>query len=300
MMGQVEAFLERKFAHVPHIPPVLLDFFQTYETWGLADPNFYTDVLNGTDGQFKSRVWEMQLAAHLKSLGYEIESSAHGPDFKVTTGSQTYWVEAVCPEPSGIPEEWLMRSLEPGHVYSVPSKEILLRWTSAIRDKSKRIREYIQNGLIHESDVVVLAINGSKLGSPPEFFGISQFPVALEAVLPVGPMQVAINSRSHEVEDSYYKWRPQIRNTRGSNIPTDIFLTSDHDHISAILGSCADLNTIFGHNSEIAVVHNPCSKNVASPRIFKPTYEYWADIKEQGFDLKWHTNTKDFLLMRIL
>lgn len=95
----------------------------------------------------------------------------------------------------GLPDEWINHVS--GNVVSLPHEEILLRWTSAIKEKAEkllgradrktgeRIPGYIEKGIVTPSDAYVIAINGRLLrgfgGAIPELHGISQLPYAVEA-----------------------------------------------------------------------------------------------------------------------
>ena len=170
---------------------------------GLADSNFTKELCSGSEKRFWSRVSEALLAARLKKIGLTPEAShGGGPDFSVIDNGRKIWIEVICPEPTGLPLDWI--EPEMGKAISFPHEQILLRWTSAIKEKAEKllgsldgtVKGYIEKGIVASGDAYVIAVNGRQLrsGHPfPELLGISQFPFAVEAVFAVGPYQIKID-----------------------------------------------------------------------------------------------------------
>ena len=74
----------------------------------LADPKFISELTSGLDQKFWACLSEALIADRLrdKEFGSRDKRGA-GPDFLVMNGTQRVWIEVVCPEPIGIPGEWL-------------------------------------------------------------------------------------------------------------------------------------------------------------------------------------------------
>ncbi|MDH5741533.1 MAG: hypothetical protein OEY77_14520, partial [Nitrospira sp.] len=64
-------------------------------------------------------------------------NSGPRPDFLVLQGSRKVWIELICPSPVGLPGSWL--NIEPGTAGNFPHQAILLRWTSAIKEKAEKL-----------------------------------------------------------------------------------------------------------------------------------------------------------------
>ncbi len=79
----------------------------------LADPKFISELTSGLDQKFWACLSEALIADRLrdKEFGSRDKRGA-GPDFLVMNGTQRVWIEVVCPEPIGIPDEWLNPLLE--------------------------------------------------------------------------------------------------------------------------------------------------------------------------------------------
>src|SRR5437870_2949796 len=102
---------------------------------GLEDPHFEQQL----DRDAHARLWEMMLAKILKSEGYELKSTDHGPDFVVEKDRKRVFIEAVCPGPG---DEGNPNSVPP-IVYGapiaqeVPVPHIVLRIRGALEEKKR-------------------------------------------------------------------------------------------------------------------------------------------------------------------
>jgi len=252
---------------------------------GLADSNFTKELCSGSEQKFWSRVSEALLAACLKSIGLTLEPSpGGGPDFLVIENGRRIWIEVICPAPTGIPSEWI--EPEMGTVISFPHEQILLRWTSAIKEKSEKllgsadetVSGYIKKGIVASDDSYVIAVNGCQLrsGPFPELISISQFPFAVEAVFPVGPYQITIDRNTLKQTGAGHQHRPLIPKPKGQPVPAYTFLDPKFRLISAIWAVDLDGTSSIGNSEPMAVVHNPNAVNPI-PTGFLPAHnEYVA------------------------
>jgi type I restriction enzyme S subunit len=304
-MNRVENFLVNRFPNNPSLTDCLIDLHHRYADWGLKDTKFDQDFTDGEDEHFYSYLWEMLLASHFKNIGLDISSADEGPDFKIDLSGQTIWVEAICPAPTGLPDDWL-RATQAGEirVRSVPHEEMLLRWTAALKEKKEKLtgkRErdritgtevvrpgYAAKGTVGQDDPYVIAVGACRLGQLETdlHLGISQLPYAVEAVFPVGPLEVVISRETMETVDTRHGHRLFIRKPSGAEVPTDSFLNPDYAGVSAILGSPAGLNAACGSKTPIAVVHNPLAISRLPVGIFGADEEYVAEDKGDHYELK--------------
>jgi hypothetical protein len=112
-----------------------------------SDPHFREDAKN----HFLERFWEMYLAVTFIERGFNIRRVGHeGPEFFIDRGNKKIWVEAVVPGAGDGPD----RVLEPesGVAYEVPTEKILLRFTQALAEKSKKYKEALQKGIVSPDD----------------------------------------------------------------------------------------------------------------------------------------------------
>ncbi len=251
---------------------------------GLADSNFTKELCSGSEQRFWSRVSEALLAARLKNIGLTPEpSQGGGPDFSVIENGRKIWIEVICPKPTGVPSDWI--EPEMGTVISFPHEQILLRWTSAIKEKAEKllgsldgtIKGYIEKGIVASGDAYVIAVNGRQLrsGPFPKLLGISQFPFAVEAVFAVGPYQIKINPDTLKQTGAGHQHRPLIAKPKGAPVPVYTFLDVRFQPISAIWAVDVDGTLAIGNSEPMAVVHNPNAVNPI-PTGFLPAHDEYV------------------------
>jgi type I restriction enzyme S subunit len=239
-------------------------------------------------------VSEAIVGHELRAVGLPLTPSCNGPDFLIEQDGRRTWVEVMCPEPTGIPTQWLQPKM--GEAGKVPHEAILLRWTAAIKEKSekllgnpkKKIRGYLSDGIVGEADSYVIAINGRLLRGPAfaSVTGVSQWPYAVEATLAVGPYAVKINRETLEQTGGGHTHRDRLPKPKGEAVPADTFFDSRFQHISAILAVDLDGSYVIGNVKPMEVVHNPGAKNPVAPGILPAFREYVAvEHDDVSYDL---------------
>lgn len=258
---------------------------QSFVDSGLADPKFATELTSGSDAKFWSCVSEALLAQRLKGKTFPDRSKpGQGPDLLVLHGDRKVWIEVICPEPVGLPASWT--NIEPGTVGDFPHQAILLRWTSAIKEKAEKLlgspnrnaKGYLASGIVSAHDSYVIAVNGCRLRHGPfsALFGISQFPFAAEAVFPIGPYQLRINTDSFTVVARGHQVRLHIEKPSGALVPASIFLDPRFAAISAIWAVELDGSSAIGNQERTAVIHNPLAANPLPLGFLNADDEYVA------------------------
>lgn len=278
-------FIERHFAHAPILQKEMADLWSTFHGMKLPNADFIAEFTNGKKPSLAQRTWEMMLARHLGQLGHEVSCPNGGPDFRFSLDGTTVWVEAVSPEPKGLPVEWL----DPGFqgATGFPHEAILLRWTTAIDAKWKKLAEYHAKGIVSPNDAFVIAVSGSQLSLMSLDRGISQMPYGVEAVFPVGPLAFRIDPATHKIGDGFVSERFHILNSNEAEVPTTSFLSPAYSGVSALIGCCAQRpgeTPIPMH-----VVHNPLAEvRLSHGSLGALDDEWWASEApngEEGFDL---------------
>lgn len=180
------------------------------------------------------------------------------------------------PEPKGIPDEYL-RPPKVGEVIlrTVPHREILLRWTAALKEKREKFQRYLENGTIPANEPTVIAINGCRLADWfPDDNGVSRMPIAIEATFPIGPIAVPI-SRDGQIDDEAMRIpRYSIENANRAEVRTDSFLNPLYANVSAVIGA---VKWDMLKPLPLTVVHNPLAAIPLPREIFGATKEYVAD-----------------------
>src|SRR5437667_1440998 len=138
---------------------------------GLGDDDAEQRLCSGNDEIYWQQLSEVLVADQLGQVGLLPSHRGAGPDFLIEYGQRRIWIEVICPTPVGIPAEWFVHP--DFKVYSMPHEAILLRWTSAIKEKSEKLigtpenpgTGYLRKGLVAVDDSYVVAINGRLLRS---------------------------------------------------------------------------------------------------------------------------------------
>lgn len=218
-------------------------------------------------------------------------NSGPRPDFLVLQGNRKIWIEVICPEPVGMPDSWV--NFEPGTEGDFPHKEILLRWTSAIKEKAEKligstdgkVPGYLKNGIVAADDAYVIAVNGCRLRHGPisALFGISQFPFAAEAVFPIGPYQVQVSRENLEIVQRGHSVRFHIEKSNGALVPTSMFLDTRFAGVSAIWAVELDGSSVVGNHEPTAIIHNPLACNPIPGGFLSADDEYVAVRSGEGY-----------------
>ncbi|MGY3396466.1 hypothetical protein ACVWW6_009057 [Bradyrhizobium sp. USDA 3311] len=275
--GQVVKFLEARLSNEPAFRNSVIRLWQNHLAHGLANAHFVKEFTNGKQQTFSQRLWEMLLGAHLIAQGFDLHSPEHGPDFRFESGGLTIWIEAVSPEPKGLPPDW-MRDPKPGEFQTgtVPHDQILLRWTAAFKEKAEKLARYRKDGIVKDGEAYVIAIGGAQLGMMPLDHGISRLPYVVEAVLPVGPLAFAVDHDTGKIGDGHVSERFAIRNANGSPVATTPFVDPAYAHVSAAIGFSRDRAS--GPNLPMYAVHNPLAHAKVVRGTFGPTVKEWWGV----------------------
>ncbi len=283
------AFSQRALSGTPicdYLTPIITRFATSHA----ADSNYLIELASADEGQFWSRVWEALLFDRLSRAGWSVRNPGAGPDFLIERGGVTVLVEAAAPSPDGLPEDWI--NYQFGKGYSVPHEQMLLRWTAKLSDKAKKHTADIAKGHADPNLPFVIAINSQRLNSVgPEEHGISQWPFAVEATFPVGPLGVTYNTQTSTWGDTHQTLRFNISKASGQAIPTDNFLNPDYAHVSALIGcvACyADPTTCakFEGQYPYFIVYNPLATRPLAPGWLPNAIEYVAHpVREDEFEL---------------
>ena len=167
-----------------------------------------------------SFAWEAMLFSRLRAEGYHLRptsnaSGQQGPDFRIEYHDKTIWIEATVPEPIDI------RSIQ----LQCPMRQMLLRCTNAVLTKRNQIKSHISKGIIGPNDCTVIAISTAQLSRwDIDGNGISQLPMIVEAVFPVGPLADPIDPKGKLEGPAHRILRFEIPKGDGKTIPTWAFL----------------------------------------------------------------------------
>jgi hypothetical protein len=288
-VSRITAYLLERFpdSYAHHLEELL----SAYEDSGLAPPNLVQEV-SADAGKLWAHLWEAMLYRHLLNLGVEPQTAGvtkagqRGPDFGIVHQGLRIWIEAVTPAPIGIPPDYL----EPPkkgviEVRSVPHEERILRWTSVLSDKRKKLEYYRTQNIIEATDCTVIAVNLCRLQDyAMNDLGISGLPFAVEAVFPIGPIAFPITPEGEPAGDPINVTRYTIQKPNKSQVPTGNFLNPDYANVSAIIGCWR--KDMLGEGIWLTVVHNPLATIPLPRNILRANKEYSADLEDDHYILR--------------
>ncbi len=227
----------------------IIDLFRFLD--GLEDPHFEQEL----DRDPHARLWEMMLAKILKSEGYEPKSANRGPDFIVEKDGERIFLEAISPGPG---DEGNPNSVPP-IVYGapiatdVPVAQIVLRIRSALDEKKRKYAQYIEQGIVSESDICIIAVNSSKIDRASGLWP----PAIMRATHGLGNPYVVFGQGEGAVDEGIESCE-SILKVNGEDVDTTFFLSEDNSLISAVLYSdCSFFSLAFDLFEESIFIHNP-------------------------------------------
>jgi len=266
----------------------------------LGDRNFETELSSADNCVYMEKLSEMLVAYLLMRAGFTVvqgvtQSVQNGclarlgaPDFWVTKGDVRAWVEVVTPRPAFVGSFYLEQiQHDDSGMLPVPWNRILLRWTSAIKEKREKLDRYHLKGVVRPGDIYIVAVNGRNLrgASPIGFTGESGKPFVVEATIGAGPPFIGFVPLDNGRLWPELKWsvRREARSVSGSSVPLVPFLDPAHADLSAVWGMDVDedellLNPPVGSAERgyfaSAVVLNHLA-NAPMPAGLLPAFEDW-------------------------
>lgn len=268
-----------------------------YQSSGLAPPHLLEEIRTGEEQKFWASVWEAMLYRHFTNLGFRfrkghvLASGQNGPDLGLLHEGRTIWIEAVVPKPEGLPADWLAPPApEEFPVWTMPHEEMLLRWTSVLRDKNSQLKKRLAKDTVNSDEIYVVAVNACRLSRfSLDHYGITTLPFAVEAVFPIGPYAInfAITSDGPRAGPPSHTYRSEIRKPNNdAMVPTDNFFDRDYAGISALIGCSSSY--MPGRDPYLIVVHNPLARIPLPRNLLGACEEYVAEM-----DGDWVTITRN-------
>ncbi len=255
--------------------------WRQYEPY-CPDSHFLEDARS----HYEQRTWELYLAHALLSNGHQLQKpNPEGPDICLASDPVT-WVEAIAVEsgtgPDGVlPSATRGRSEDLEHGLSAwfghaPSSEsVILRITSAVREKSSKYRRYLTRGIVSRHDRCIIAISLAAVADAYLTQDASQVPLTARALLGVGQEYLEVPVHRAGPERVGYFHRPEVQKRSGASVSARGFLTDDYSTISGVFLTCSNLiNAPRNLGSDFEFLHNPRASNPLQPGTFKFGQEY--------------------------
>lgn len=269
----------------------VLEICQWYIDAGLGDADANLRLASADDATYWQQLSEVLIANELVQAGLAPSRKPSGPDFLIEHGGRRVWIEVVCPEPKGIPTDWLTRT---EGVVSLPHEQIILRWTAAIKEKFEKLTGkpgrpetgYLAKGIVAPDDGYIIAVNGRLLRDRfPQISGISQFPFAVEVTLAVGPFSIHIDRDTLKTTWSGLQHRPLVQKPNGAMVPADTFFDPGYVPVSGVWATDFDENVLFGASKPSILAHNHAASNPLPALILPVQSEYRATVGTEEYSI---------------
>lgn len=239
--------------------------WRRYEPY--ADPDFRDGFARDVDGRF----WEMYLGCTLLEAGRALLPVAERlrdggqPDLCVLTDEGRIWIEAITPEDGDPGPDQIVRPVpinEGGGLIAAPVRQAQLRITSAFWTKFKKVQRYLQQGVIGENDMRIIAISASRFGV---YVPDEHPPLIMTSLFPIGDAYITIDRDTDELVDQGFHAAPEIER-QGQPIPRTAFLNPLFADVSGVLWSRVSLGNLSRKARPLTFVHNPHARRPLEPR----------------------------------
>lgn len=247
----------------------IADLFQYLD--GLEDPHFGREL----DREPYARLWEMMLAKMLKTEALQPTSATRGPDFVLVHRGQRVFIEAICPgsgdddNPNSVPPLIHGAAI----AQDIPITQIVLRICSALEEKKRKFARYLEQGVISQDDVTIIAISSSRIGVRAS--GLWP-PAIMRATHGMGNPYV-IFDKDEGVVDEGIGSRERVPKVSGHEIKTTFLLSDSNNAVSGVLYSeCSVFSLVFDLWGRSMLVHNPNARVCLRPGLLPQVKELWT------------------------
>lgn len=229
-----------------------------------ADKHFLSQIRTN----FHQGSWEMYVGNVLLEKNLAIKSKDEGPDFVV---DNNLYIECVAPtkgdpnKPDSVPERFITTKLEEISVEDVPVDQMILRITSAIKDKALNQYQNWKNKDWFDSKIpFVITVNTGDFGHVED----PGMPNVLKALFGFRFLQLNIKTG-----EKGYSYREGAEKTSNEYVPVNYFTNHKFSFVSGVLFSNYDvLNHPKNIGDDCIFVNNPFADNPvdeALVRLFK-------------------------------
>lgn len=188
--------------------------------------------------KFRARWWELFLANSILDGGFQLQKgSSEGPDICLDINGQKTWIEAISMDNGDIGKPDSVPEVTYGRVNTVPSDKILLRLTSGIETKKKKIQGYIRKGIVKPKDAVIIALNMS--GVSHADVSETDYDLPMGALICYGKaesvMLVPLDPSRKDQIEVYNPDRLKLNKASGSEVNSAFFLNEENSFITGII-----------------------------------------------------------------
>jgi len=256
------AFENLKSAEFPverQLREMLQEMWSRFEPY--ADSDFRCGFARDVDGHF----WEMYLGCSLLEAGrtllpaVERQRAGGKPDLCVLEDDRRIWIEAITPhEGAPGPDQivWPVPINEGGGLVAAPIRQAQLRTSSAFWTKVRKIRRYIEQGVIAPRDPRIIAISASRFGI---LVAEQPLPLIMTTLFPIGDAYVTMDRETGYIIDEGFRASPLMQRERDP-ISRAAFLDERFADISGVIWSRIGIGNLSRQIRPMTYVHNPLAQ----------------------------------------
>lgn len=222
-----------------------------------CDSHFLEQYKNKSN--FHKRTWEMYTGCILLKNNMHIQSLDEGPDF-IVDGIE--YIECVAvskgdpDKPNSVPEMFVATTPEEIRAESVPVDKMILRITSAVKDKYEKYKNWTN---IDKNKPYIIVLNTSELDYPQDYLGI---PLVIRALFGLHFLQITQNGKKS------FSWRQNVSKIN-TLIPVNNFTNDLWKEISGVIFSDKNVLNHSKINGEDCVfINNPFAANPVNPKRY--------------------------------
>lgn len=167
----------------------------------------------------------------------------------------------------------------------IPDQKIIMRYTTAIAEKHRKLTAYRQGGIIADADAYVIAVNSYALS---HCWAEPEVPRVLKAVFPIGALEFIFDRKTMQDLGTRHQFRPNVIKASGAPVSTEIFVNANYTGISAVLHSYANACTHGPLGVDFILIHNPMAAQALPRSLFLDCREYVATPVGDGYELACH------------
>jgi hypothetical protein len=266
-----------------------------------ADPHFLTEVRR----EFSARFWEMYLmCAFLEKAserGYSLSCPKRKdgcPDVLLELNGNRIWIEAVVltngeeGRPDSLVEPRIPTIVTGDRANTpqgtdlsigsesgrIPEERIVLRYTTAIREKYIKYLRYLRKGIVRKDDAYLVAVNKSGLAYRWASAAID-LPRFIKALYPIGELELLIDRDARRIVDTQHRPRFSITKANKSAVPVQAFVDRRWRGLSAVL--CSDVDVGWSKlplGADLQIAYNPLCRRPITRGVIPVAREWWAKL----------------------
>ena len=161
----------------------------------------------------------------------------------------------------------------------IPEEKIVLRYTSAIRDKYVKYLHYRRKGIVRTGDAYVIAVNRSGLAYRWASAAIDLPRFFFKAVYPIGELAVVMDVDTRKLVGAQNRPRFFVHKENKSAVSVQTFILGRRPGLSAVICSDADVGwSVSALGSDFELAHNLLRRRPIARGTVPTAREWWAEL----------------------